>query len=111
MALVLPVAKEVVRPEGGGGGYESGQSSEPPGDGGGYEPEQSSHAEDGYSGHADGYTGEDGEVDGDEENGYRQNQMEEEDTEGESDDDDFAESDDGEEVLFLTDGIKTLCLQ
>nr|XP_051211810.1 uncharacterized protein LOC127329321 [Lolium perenne] len=46
----------------------------------------------------DGYSGEDGEVDGDEENGYSQNQMEEEDTEGESDADDSDESDDGEEV-------------
>lgn len=101
VALVLPVAKEVAPPEGGyggGGGYESGQSSQAPSGGGGYEPEQSSHAEDVYSGQGDGYTGEDGEVDGDEENGYRQNQMEEEDTEGETDDDDSDESDDGEEV-------------
>jgi hypothetical protein len=101
VALVLPVAKEVAPPEGGysgGGGYESGQSSEAPGGGGGYEPEQSSHAEDVYSGQGDGYSGEDGEVDGDEENGYSQNQMEEEDTEGESDADDSDESDDGEEV-------------
>ncbi|KAK1662995.1 hypothetical protein QYE76_051154, partial [Lolium multiflorum] len=101
VALVLPVEKEVAPPEGGysgGGGYESGQSSEAPGGGGGYEPEQSSHAEDVYSGHGDGYSGEDGEVDGDEENGYSQNQMEEEDTEGESDADDSDESDDGEEV-------------
>ncbi|KAK1692955.1 hypothetical protein QYE76_009652 [Lolium multiflorum] len=103
VALVLPAAKEVAPPEGGysgGGGYESGQSSQAPGGGGGYEPEQSSHAEDVYSGQGDGYTGEDGEVDGDEENGYRQNQMEEEDTEGETDDDDSDESDDGEEVMF-----------
>ncbi|KAK1694130.1 hypothetical protein QYE76_010827 [Lolium multiflorum] len=101
VALVLPVAKEVAPPEGGysgGGGYESGQSSQAPGGGGGYEPEQSSHAEDVYSGQGDGYSGEDGEVDGDEENGYRQNQMEEEDTEGESDAGDSDESDDGEEV-------------
>jgi hypothetical protein len=101
VALVLPVEKEVAPPEGGysgGGGYESGQSSEAPGGGGGYEPEQSSHAEDVYSGQGDGYSGEDGEVDGDEENGYSQNQMEEEDTEGESDADDSDESDDGEEV-------------
>ncbi|KAK1645997.1 hypothetical protein QYE76_063802 [Lolium multiflorum] len=46
----------------------------------------------------DGYVGEYDEVDGNEENGYMQNQMEEEDTEGESDADDSNESDDEAEV-------------
>jgi hypothetical protein len=105
VALVFPVVKEVAPPEGGngggggGGGYESGQRSQAHG-GGGYESEQSYCAHgrgDGYelgqSSHATGEDGYSGDADGDEESGHMKQQMEEEDTDGESDVDESDESD------------------
>jgi hypothetical protein len=57
VALVLLVAKDVASPEevyDGGGGYESGQSSQAPGGGGGYQPGQSSQSLGGGGGYQPG---------------------------------------------------------
>ena len=73
----------------GGGGYESGQSSQAHARGGGYESGQSSQAA--------GAGGESGEADSDERGEHMQNQMQAEDSSGESGDSEYSENSDEEE--------------